>query len=158
MLIRNIILGALLFLGCAETRANDALAQQMVQNARSQYDADSMLSLEYAFELLYIAYGTADSYSVKQEISEELLRVYRHYTNFVKNRVAPFLDSYDENKDSLYSKLANYKDLRGKYFHGIALLMDAGRRQNAQDAKSAMAMISQAKSHYQSVLNLLEGL
>ena len=151
MLIRNIILGALLFLGCAETRANDALAQQMVQNARSQYDADSMLSLEYAFELLYIAYGTADSYSVKQEISEELLRVYRHYTNFVKNRVAPFLDSYDENKDSLYSKLANYKDLRGKYFHGIALLMDAGRRQNAQDAKSAMAMISQcaAEGHAQ---------
>ena len=158
MWIRNIILGALLLLGCAETRADDALAQQMVQDVREQYDPDNMSSQEYAFEMLYIAYGTADSYSVKQEISEELLRVYRNYTNFVKYRVAPFLDSYDENKDSLYSKLANYKDLRGKYFHGIALLMDAGKRQNAQDAKSAMVMISQcAADGYAPAAYLMSG-
>ena len=75
MWIRNIILGALLLLGCAETRADDALAQQMVQGVREQFDPDNMSSQEYAFEMLYIAYGTADSYSVKQEISEELLRV-----------------------------------------------------------------------------------
>lgn len=158
MLIRNIVLGSLLLLGGVVTWADDAQARLMVQRARTQYDADSMSSQEYAFELMYDAYGEADSYQLKQEISTELFTVYRNYTNFIKYRVAPFLDSYDENKTSLYRKLANYKDLRGKYYHGMALLADAGSRKNAVDAKSAVVLLSQcaAEGHAQAAYGMAE--
>lgn len=99
---------------CVVSMADDAQARLLVQQARNQYDAESLYAQERAFELFYEAYGEAASYSLRKGISGELLSVYRNYTSFVNNRVPPFLDYCEDDKASLYRKLADYKDARGK--------------------------------------------
>lgn len=121
MLIRKLVLMAVFLLGCSVTWADDAQARQMVQSARAIYDADSLYAQERAFEQLYDAYGQAHSYDLRLSISEELLTVYRNYGAYVKNHVASFLEESDEKKESLYRKLANYGDARGKRLYGQLL-------------------------------------
>lgn len=136
MSIRNIVITVVIALSGSVATADDAQARQMVQQARGLYDAESMYAQERAFELFYDAYGEATSYSLRKEISEELLAVYRNYTSFVKNRIPPFLDYCEDAKASLYRKLANYKDARGKRLLGVT--------QVKQGDIGGLSLISQA--------------
>lgn len=127
--------------------ADDAQARNMIQEAQNQYDPDSTYAQERAFELFYDAYGVADSYALRKEIEDELQTVYRNYTTYVKDRIVPFLDYADEDRVSLYRKLAAYGDARGKRLHAIVGDMESAERgqllyqaATAGDAEAALFM------------------
>lgn len=137
MKVGNIVFSVLLCCLCSTVAtADEAQARQLVQQARNQYDAENMYAQERAFELFYDAYGEATTYSLRSEIADELVTVYRNYTAFVKNRVPPFLDDCDDDKASLYRKLADYKDSRGKRLLGLTQLH--------QGDISGLTLVSQA--------------
>ena len=102
--------------------ADDATANQMIYQARVQYDANSFDAQERAFELFYDAYGEATSYELRKQISDELSIIYQNYTQYVTNHMPPYMDEYIASKASFYKKLATYKDARGKRLYAIHLI------------------------------------
>lgn len=114
-----------LVLGCgmvSEVYADDATANNMVLQARLQYDTNSLSPQERAFELFYDAYGQAESAALKKSIENELCTIYQNYTASVTNNAAPFADVPIPTREFFYQKLANYKDRRGIRLYGELLL------------------------------------